>query len=92
MFLHCREVHTVDLEMENFNFSKLDESHARVIKMIKNQGIQTLVYQYKKYRERADYNIDLLKMPVYIKIGGKPQSMENLGKLLEEIDQVLSYK
>lgn len=90
MFLHCRKIHEIDLKSQGFK--TVDESHMNVINMITNQGIQTLVYKYKKFRERSDYNVEPLKLPVYVKINRTPESLQNIKMVPAHITTVFTYK
>lgn len=95
MYLHCRDIHDVDLKMTNFNIT--DESHMSIIRMISDQGIQTFVHTYKKYRERADYDVKPLTLPVTVKFKNLQgvyirQSLPTVEMVPEHIAAVLEYK
>lgn len=95
MYLHCRNIHDVDLKMTGFTTT--DESHMSIIRMISDQGVQTLVHTYKKYRERADYDVSPLTLPVTVKFRNLKgdhirQSLPTIEIVPEHIEAVLEYK
>ena len=87
MFLHCREVHAND--RLPFNIYTIG-SHERIIELIEKDSVQTLLFNYKAVRKRADYELPLLQLPI-LRLEKRPINLDGIETLKKHLSTVLNY-
>nr|DAJ21384.1 MAG TPA: hypothetical protein [Siphoviridae sp. ctUxW2] len=89
MFLHCENVLKDEIFRCQASFSNKIIDHKSVMDAVKDTAIKTLLLEFKRYRERADYDTKKLDLRENASVCKKQPSKTYIKKeLLEKIDFV----
>lgn len=93
MFLHCENILKDEIFRCQASFSNKIIDHKSVMDAIKDTAIKTLLLEFKRYRERADYDTEKLILKEHTSVKKIQLSKTYIQKeLLAKIDFVLQHK
>ena len=93
VFLHCENVVREEVLHSQKSYTNKIIDHNTVIHAVKNTNVRDLLFELKRYRERADYNAKKITLQNFTSACKKLPSKSFMQKeLLVKIDTVLEYK